>query len=177
MHIITKHKWEERRLKGLIYNGMLNLLAQGLQFRSNLSHQSVTYLQFAEIRGNNLFSQKAILLKIGMEQSSYELYCYQYSRVKEYQLCLSMKQNSAPQTYPRETLSYLRTRGQLQKQSSKNNEVNTTGDQNFQTTEGSLNCQIKKTKQNSVFLKMCFFILMENDFMYEKLPLIKQIPL
>lgn len=76
MHIITKHKWEERRLKELIYNGMLNLLAQGLQFRSNLSHQSVTYLQFAEIKVNNLFSQKAILLKSGMEQSSYELYCY-----------------------------------------------------------------------------------------------------
>lgn len=76
MHIITKHKWEERRLKGLSYNGMLSLLAQGHQFRSNLSHQSVTYLQFAEIRLYNLFSQKSILLKIGMEQSSYELYSY-----------------------------------------------------------------------------------------------------
>lgn len=50
MHIITKRKWEERRLKGLTYNGMLSLLAQGHPFRSNLWHQSVTYLQFAEIR-------------------------------------------------------------------------------------------------------------------------------
>ena len=76
MHIITKHKWEKRRLKGLTYNGMLNLLAQGHQFRSNLCHQSVTYLQFAEIRLHNLLSQKSILLKIVMEQGSYELYIY-----------------------------------------------------------------------------------------------------
>ena len=35
----------------------------------------------------------------------------------------------------------------------------------------------KDKNKPSEFLKMHFFILMENDFVYEKLPLVKQIPL
>lgn len=46
----------------MIYNGMLNLLAQSHQLRPDLSHQLVTYLSIYGNK-NNLSPQKAVLVK------------------------------------------------------------------------------------------------------------------